>query len=109
MDSKNQYHSGEELNLQQLLWAVLSYRWLIISSCILFTLTGILYSYYTPETYTTNATLLLREDQSTASNFISENDFQFLFNNDRQGEDHISIFTSTILFGGRDNRKYINF
>jgi len=97
MDSKNQFDSGEELNLQQLLWAVLSYRRLIISSFILFTLTGILYSYYTPETYTTNATLLLREDQSTASNFISENDFQFLFNNDRQGEDHISIFTSTIV------------
>ena len=97
MDNKNQYDSGEELNLQQLLWAVLSYRWLIISSCILFTLIGILYSYYTPNTYTTNATLLLREDQSTASNFINENDFQFLFNNDRQDEDHISIFTSTIV------------
>ena len=97
MDSKSQYDSGEELNLQQLLWAVLSYRWLIISSCMLFTLIGILYSYYTPNTYTTNATLLLREDQSTASNFINENDFQFLFNNERQDEDHISIFTSTIV------------
>ena len=97
MDRNNQYDSGEELNLQQLLWAVLSYRWLIISSCLLFTINGILYSYYTPNTYTTNATLLLREDQSTASNFINENDFQFLFNNDRDGEDNISIFTSTIV------------
>tara|TARA_B110000114_G_scaffold41046_1_gene43168 strand:+ start:129 stop:2411 length:2283 start_codon:yes stop_codon:yes gene_type:complete len=97
MDRNNQYDSGEELNLQQLLWAVLSYRWLIISSCILFTLIGMLYSYYTPNTYTTNATLLLREDQSTASNFINENDVQFLFNNKREGDDNISIFTSTIV------------
>ena len=97
MEHNNQYDSGEELNLQQLLWAVLSYRWLIISSCILFTLIGMLYSYYTPNTYTTNATLLLREDQSTASNFINENDVQFLFNNEREGDDNISIFTSTIV------------
>ena len=97
MDRHYQQYSDDEINIKDLLFAILSYRWLVISSFLLFTLIGILYCRYTVDTYSTKATLLISEDQSTPSSFINDNEYQFLFNENRNGEDNISIFKSTLV------------
>ena len=64
---------------------------------IIFAIIGSLYNYYKQDIYKTNATLLISEDQSDPSSFINNNEYQFLYNNNLENEDQVSVFKSTLI------------
>ncbi len=87
----------KKIDIIAILFTFLSNRWLIISSVIIFTIIGFSYNYYHQDIFKTNATLLISEDQSDPSSFINNNEYQFLYNNNLESEDHASIFKSTLI------------
>ena len=97
MQTNNKHKSEDEIDLLEILFVLLSYRWLIFSSIIIFAIIGSLYNYYQQDIFKTNATLLISDDQSDPSSFINNNDYEFLYNNSLESEDQVSIFKSTLI------------
>ena len=59
MQTNNQHKSEDEIDILEILFVLLSYRWLIFSSIIIFAIIGSLYNYYHQDIFKTNATLLI--------------------------------------------------
>ena len=99
MQNNNQQNINEEdsIDIISLLFILLSNRFKIIISVIIFILIGFSYNYYQQETFKTYSTLFVSEDQSDASSFINNNEYQFLYNNNLDSEDHASLFKSTVI------------
>lgn len=97
MPTNNKQNNQDEIDILEILFFILSHRWIIFSSIIIFAIIGSLYNYYQQDIYKTNATLLISEDQSDPSSFINNNEYQFLYNNDLENEDKVSIFKSTLI------------
>ena len=95
---KNNIHD-DEIDLIAIIIEILRHRLKIILSVFIFSLIGIFYSNYTAEIFTTNATLQVSDNQSDPSSFINDNQYQFLFNNNINNEDQISVFTSSLILG----------
>ena len=81
METNNEHTNEDQINIIEILFTILSQRFLIISSLIIFIFFGIIYNYYHQDIFKTNATLLISEDQSDPSSFINNNEYQFLYNN----------------------------
>ncbi len=97
IQESNKKNNEDEIDLLEILFVVLSHRWIIFSSIIIFAIIGSLYNYYKQDIYKTNATLLISEDQSDPSSFINNNEYQFLYNNNLENEDQVSVFKSTLI------------
>ena len=97
IQESNKKNNEDEIDLLEILFVVLSHRWIIFSSMIIFAIIGSLYNYYKQDIYKTNATLLISEDQSDPSSFINNNEYQFLYNNNLENEDQVSVFKSTLI------------
>lgn len=99
MQNYNQQNITEEdsIDIIAILFTLLSNRWIIIISVTIFTIFGFSYNYYQQEIFKTYSTLFIDEDQSDASSFINNNEFQFLSNNSLDSEDHASLFKSTLV------------
>ena len=97
IQTNNKQNNNDEIDLLEILFVVLSHRWIIFSSIIIFAIIGSLYNYYKQDIYKTNATLLISEDQSDPSSFINNNEYQFLYNNNLENEDQVSVFKSTLI------------
>ena len=95
----NNPHIQEEdaIDVMALFFAVLSHRWIIITSITIFSIIGIAFNSYRRDIFQTNATIMVSEDQSDPSSFINNNEYQFLYNNKLESEDHASIFKSTLI------------
>ena len=97
IQESNKKNNEDEIDLLEIIFVVLSHRWIIFSSIIIFAIIGSLYNYYKQDIYKTNATLLISEDQSDPSSFINNNEYQFLYNNNLENEDQVSVFKSTLI------------
>ena len=97
IQERNKKNNEDEIDLLEILFVVLSHRWIIFSSIIIFAIIGSLYNYYKQDLYITNATLLISEDQKDPSSFINNNEYQFLYNNNLENEDQVSVFKSTLI------------
>ena len=97
METNNGHTQEDQIDIIEILFTILSQRFLIISSLIIFIFLGIIYNYYHQDIFKTNATLLISEDQSDPSSFINNNEYQFLYNNKIESEDQVSIFKSTLI------------
>ena len=97
MELSNQQTNEDQINIIEILFSLLSQRFLIILSLIIFTFLGIIYNYYQPGMFQTNATLLITKDQSDPSSFLLNNENEFLYNKYIEGEDHASVFNSTLI------------
>lgn len=97
METNNRHTQEDQIDIIEILFTILSQRFLIISSLIIFIFLGIIYNYYHQDIFKTNATLLISEDQSDPSSFINNNEYQFLYNNKIDSEDQVSIFKSTLI------------
>ena len=97
MQVENTHTPEDQTDLIEIIFTVLSHRWLIASSLILFTISGFVYNYYHHDIFKTYATLLVSEDQSDPSSFINNNEYQFLYNNNLKSQDQVSIFKSTLI------------
>ena len=111
MQNNNQQNINEEdsIDIISLLFIVLSNRFKIIISVILFILVGLSYNYYQQETFKTYSTLFVSEDQTDASSFINNNEYQFLYNNNLDSEDHASLFKSTVILKGVVEKLELNY
>ena len=99
MDEINNNIDDDEIDLIAIIIEILRHRLKIILSVFIFSLIGIFYSNYTAEVFITNATLQVSDNQSDPSSFINDNQYQFLFNNNINNEDQISVFTSSLILG----------
>jgi len=90
-------NNEDEIDILEILFVVLSHRWIIFISIIIFAVIGSLYNYYKQDVFKTSATLLISEDQSDPSSFINNNEYQFLYNNNLENEDQVSVFKSTLI------------
>ena len=97
METNNGHTQEDQIDIIEILFTILSQRFLIISSLIIFVFLGMIYNYYHQDIFKTNATLLISEDQSDPSSFINNNEYQFLYNNKIDSEDQVSIFKSTLI------------
>jgi uncharacterized protein involved in exopolysaccharide biosynthesis len=97
METNNGHTQEDQIDIIEILFTILSQRFLIISSLIIFIFLGMIYNYYHQDIFKTNATLLISEDQSDPSSFINNNEYQFLYNNKIDSEDQVSIFKSTLI------------
>ena len=97
IQESNKKNNEDEIDLLEILFVVLSHRWIIFSSIIIFAIIGSLYNYCKQDIYKTNATLLISEDQKDPSSFINNNEYQFLYNNNLENEDQVSVFKSTLI------------
>ena len=79
MQTDNQQTNEDQINIIEILFSLLSQRFLIILSLIIFTFLGIIYNYYQPGMFQTNATLLITKDQSDPSSFLLNNENEFLY------------------------------
>jgi uncharacterized protein involved in exopolysaccharide biosynthesis/Mrp family chromosome partitioning ATPase len=109
MPTNNKQNNQDEIDILEILFFILSHRWIIFSSIIIFAIIGSLYNYYQQDIYKTNATLLISEDQSDPSSFINNNEYQFLYNNDLENEDQVSIFKSTLILNEVVERLGLNY
>ena len=111
MQNNNQQNINEEdsIDIISLLFILLSNRFKIIISVIIFILIGFSYNYYQQETFKTYSTLFVSEDQSDASSFINNNEYQFLYNNNLDSEDHASLFKSTVVLKGVVEKLELNY
>ncbi|MDC1179975.1 Wzz/FepE/Etk N-terminal domain-containing protein [Flavobacteriaceae bacterium] len=111
MQNNNQQNINEEdsIDIISLLFILLSNRFKIIISVIIFILIGFSYNYYQQETFKTYSTLFVSEDQSDASSFINNNEYQFLYNNNLDSEDHASLFKSTVVLKGVVEKLGLNY
>ena len=92
-----QIQEEDAIDVIALFFAVLSQRWIIITSITIFSIIGIAFNSYRRDIFQTNATIMVSEDQSDPSSFINNNEYQFLYNNKLESEDHISVFKSTLI------------
>ena len=97
MERSSQNTQENETDIIEIFFNILSQRWLIISTFMIFTLYGIIHINYREEIFKTNATLLISEEQSDASSFLNNNEYQFLYNNNVENEDQVSLFKSTLI------------
>ena len=98
MEYTNEQAGEDQLDLLKIVFTLLSKRWLIISSVLVFSAIGIVYNYYHQEKFQTNTTLLISKDQSDPSSFINNNQYDFLYGSNELGsEDHVSVFKSTLI------------
>ena len=67
METNNGHTQEDQIDIIEILFTILSQRFLIISSLIIFIFLGIIYNYYHQDIFKTNATLLISEDQSDPS------------------------------------------
>ena len=87
----------QEFDIIEYLNVLIYYRKLIIFVIVVSFVFGIIKYRYTPSTYTTNATILIDKDQSDPSSFISNNEFDFIYDVSRENEDQVSVFKSTSI------------
>tara|TARA_Y200000002_G_C22685201_1_gene665708 strand:+ start:2669 stop:4945 length:2277 start_codon:yes stop_codon:yes gene_type:complete len=87
----------QEFDIIEYLNVLIYYRKLIIFVIVVSFVLGIIKYRYTPSTYTTNATILIDKDQSDPSSFISNNEFDFIYDVSRENEDQVSVFKSTSI------------
>ena len=92
-----QIQEEDAVDIMAMFFAVLSHRWIIITSIVIFSTIGIAFNYQRSDVFQTNATIIVNEDQSDPSSFINNNEYQFLYNNKLESEDHASIFKSTLI------------
>jgi uncharacterized protein involved in exopolysaccharide biosynthesis len=95
MELSNQQTNEDQINILifiEILFSLLSQRFLIILSLIIFTFLGIIYNYCQPGMFQTNATLLITKDQSDPSSFLLNNENEFLYNKYVDREDQASVF-----------------
>ena len=90
-------NNEDEIDILEILFVVLSNRWIVFTSIIIFAVIGSLYNYYQQDVFKTSATLLISEDQSDPSSFINNNEYQFLYNNNLENEDQVTFFKSTLI------------
>ena len=109
MEQYWEYNKEDKIDYSKILFALLSQRFLIISLLILFTGVGVIYNYYQHEIFQTNATLLISKEQSDPSSFINNNDYQFLYNNEADSEDHVSVFKSTLVLNNVVEKLSLNY
>lgn len=109
MEQDRQHIEEDQIDYIEILFALLSQRFLIISFLILFTVLGVIYNYYQHEIFQTNATLLISKEQSDPSSFINNNDYQFLYNNEADSEDHVSMFKSTLVLNNVVEKLSLNY
>ena len=109
MKQDSQHNQEDQIDLIEILFTLLSQRFLIISFLILFTVLGVIYNYYQHEIFQTNATLLISKEQSDPSSFINNNDYQFLYNNEADSEDHVSVFKSTLVLNNVVEKLSLNY
>ena len=95
--NNTQIQEKDAIDIMALFFAVLSYRWIIITSISIFSIIGIAFNSYRQDIFQTNASIIVSEDQSDPSSFINNNEYQFLYNNNLESEDHASIFKSTLI------------
>ena len=92
-----QIQEEDAIDIMALFFAVLSHRWIIITSIAIFSIIGVAFNSYRQDIFQTNASIIVSEDQSDPSSFINNNEYQFLYNNNLESEDHASIFKSTLI------------
>ena len=92
-----QIQEEDAIDAIALFFAVLSHRWVIITSITIFSIIGVAFNSYRQDIFQTHATIIVSEDQSDPSSFINNNEYQFLYNNKLDSEDHASIFKSTLI------------
>ena len=109
MEYTNEQAGEDQLDLLKIVFTLLSKRWLIISSVLVFSAIGIVYNYYTQEKFQTNTTLLISKDQSDPSSFITNNEYDFLFNNELENQDHVSVFKSTLILNNVVEKLSLNY
>ena len=99
----------DAIDVMALFFAVLSHRWIIITSITIFSIIGIAFNSYRRDIFQTNATIMVSEDQSDPSSFINNNEYQFLYNNKIDSEDQVSIFKSTLILNKVVEKLGINY
>ena len=109
MEYTNEQGGEDQLDLLKIVFTLLSKRWLIISSVLVFSAFGIVYNYYNQEKFQTNTTLLISKDQSDPSSFITNNEYDFLFNNELENQDHVSVFKSTLILNNVVEKLSLNY
>ena len=109
MQVENGHSSEDQTDLIEIIFTILSHRWLITSSIVIFSITGLVYNYYHHDIFKTYATLLVSEDQSDPSSFINNNEYQFLYNNNLKSQDQVSIFKSTLILNKVIEKLGINY
>ena len=97
MELSNQQPHEEQTDVLGIVLSILSHRFLIIVSILISIFIGIIYTYYNPDVFKTAATLLITKDQSDPSSFLLNNENEFLYNKYIEGEDHASVFNSTLI------------
>ena len=98
MELSNQQTNEEQTaDVLGILLSVVSHRLWIIVSIVTSIFLGIIYNYYNPDVFKTAATLLITKDQSDPSSFLLNNENEFLYNKYIEGEDHASVFNSTLI------------
>ena len=97
MELSNQQTNEEQMDVLGILLSILKYRLLIIISILIFFFLGIIYTHYHPDVFNTSATLLITKDESDPSSFLLNNENEFLYNKYIEGEDHASVFNSTLI------------
>ena len=104
----------DEIDLVQVFFDILSLRKWIIASLLLSIIIGTIFIYFSSETYKSNATLFFKDEESDPSNFISDKDYSFLFNNSIKEQDQVSLISSSLILGNvvdnlrLQNRYFIN-
>ena len=94
--NKNNF-DDDEIDFIPLLIEIVRHRFIIILGVFIFSIFGVLYYKLSSDIYTTNATILINDSQSDPSSFINNNQYQYLFENNVDNEDHISLFKSSLI------------
>lgn len=94
--NKNNF-DDDEIDFIPLLIEIVRHRFIIILGVFIFSIFGVLYYKLSSDIYTTNATILINDSQSDPSSFINNNQYQYLFENNVDNEDQISLFKSSLI------------
>ena len=94
--NKNNF-SDDEIDFLPILIEIVRHRFKIILGVFIFSIFGLLYYNLSQDIYTTNATILITDNQSDPSSFINNNQYQYLFENNVDNEDQISLFQSSLI------------
>ena len=94
--NKNNF-DDDEIDFIPLFIEIVRHRFIIILGVFIFSIFGLLYYKLSSDIYTTNATILINDSQSDPSSFINNNQYQYLFENNVDNEDQISLFKSSLI------------
>ena len=94
--NKNNF-DDDEIDFIPLLIEIVRHRFIIILGVFIFSIFGVLYYKLSSDIYTTNATILITDNQSDPSSFINNNQYQYLFENNVYNEDQIALFKSSLI------------